>query len=251
MSSQKIYAHTRAATHFPSGHVKRPTFRVPVRALAAAGLLVLAASRASAQAPLGIPYIGDNHLSFYSTELTTDGVGVGTSVLYGGRYGHRFGSAADATRFSLVAQGAFRNLDDPSGGIMDVSLTAAWTRRVDEVDAHLSVTAAAGASALAWGFDEPDAGLAHLSAPLSLGVSYDLGIRGATLSPFVTPGLAYYSDRTYVNNQRVSTSTGWDGRLAMGASLRLKELVLTTSRIRGEEGLPHRSRWTFSAGISF
>ena len=29
------------------------------------------------------------------------------------------------------------------------------------------------------------------------------------------------------------------------------ELVLTTSRIRGEEGLPHRSRWTFSAGISF
>lgn len=209
------------------------------------------ASAAAAQAPLGVPYIGNNHLSFYSTELTTDGIGTGTSSLFGGRYGHQFGHAGDATRFSLLGQVAARERQDPRGGILDVSLTAAWTRRWEELDDRLSTTAALGMSALVWGEDEPDTGLARLSMPFTVGVGYDLRIGAATITPFVAPGIARYQTRSFVDNVRVTTAQGWDARFTAGTSLRLRELVLTTSRIRGEQGLPNRSRWAFAAGISF
>jgi hypothetical protein len=221
-----------------------------VALLAALGLGVGAAGLA-AQAPLGVPYIGNNHLSFYTTELTTDGLGPGTSSLYGGRYGHQFGQAEDDTRFSLLGQVAARERQDPRGGILDVSLTAGWTRRWNQLDSRLSTTAAVGVSALVWAEDEPDTGLARLSLPLTVGVGYDLHIGSATLTPFVAPGIARFNTRSYVNDVRVTTDEGWDARFSAGTSLRLKELVLTTSRIRGEQGLPNRSRWAFAAGISF
>ena len=62
-----------------------------------------------AQASLGVPYIGSNHVSFYSTELTSDGIGVGSSKLYGGRYGHRFGDAQATHRFSVLVQVAAKD----------------------------------------------------------------------------------------------------------------------------------------------
>ncbi len=233
----------------------RAAHREILRHLSGAALLAVGlgagAAGLAAQAPLGVPYIGDNHLSFYSTELTTDGIGTGTSSLYGGRYGHRFGQAEDATRFSLLGQVAGRERQDPRGGILDVSLSAGWTRRWDELDSRLSTTAAVGMSALVWAEDEPDTGLARLSLPLTVGVGYDLHIGGATVTPFVAPGIARYNARRYVDNVRVTTDEGWDARFTAGTSLRLKELVLTTSRIRGEQGLPNRSRWAFAAGISF
>ena len=217
-------------------------------ALAAAGL-VAGRSEVAAQAPLGVPFIGDNHLSFYTTELTTDGVTAGMSTLYGGRYAHRFGEPASRTRLSVAVQGAAWALDDPDSGVLDVSVVAGWTRRLDDVVPRLSATASVGASALLWGKEH--SGLAHVSVPIATGVAYDLRIGGVTLTPFVSPGVAYFSSRRYVDDVRVSTENDWDVRFTAGTSLRLKELVLTTSRIRGENSLPHSSRWAFSAGISF
>ena len=234
----------RATRHEILGRVSR------IALFAALGVTG-ATTAVAAQAPLGVPYIGDNHLSFYSTELTTDGIGTGTSTLYGGRYGHQFGNAEDETRFSLLGQLAVRDRQDPTGGIVDVSVTAGWTRRWSELDADLSTTAAVGMSALAWGQDTPDTGLARLSLPLTVGVGYDLHLGSATVTPFVAPGIARFNTRTYVDNVRVTTEEGWDARFTAGTSLRLRELVLTTSRIRGEQGLPNRSRWAFAAGISF
>lgn len=221
----------------------------------ATGFLVAAAlgggpALAAAQSAIGVPFIGNNHLSFYSTELTSDGVGTAMSTLYGGRYAHLFGDASERTRLSVIVQGAARDLEGGSAGVLDASITAAWTRRMDEVDGRLSATVAAGANALVWGVDEAD-GVAHVSLPVSVGVGYDLKIGSATVTPFVKPGIAYYRARSYLNDVRVGEDRGWDGLFTAGASLRLRELVLTTSRIRGEQGLPHRSRWAFAAGISF
>ncbi|GMV03825.1 MAG: hypothetical protein AMXMBFR53_01070 [Gemmatimonadota bacterium] len=218
-----------------------------VASLALAG----AGSDASAQSSLGMPFIGNNHLSFYSTALSTDGVASATSALYGGRYGRRFGSEGAATRFSVAIQGAARSLSDGNEGVADVSVTAALTRSMVEVDPKLSVSVAAGMGALAWGFDHQDTGIAHLSTPISAGLAYDIRIGSATFSPFVSPSVARYDNRTYVDDVRTSRDEGWDARVVWGASLSLKEVVLTTSGIRGEPGLPHRSRWAFAAGISF
>lgn len=205
----------------------------------------------TAQASLGMPFIGNNHLSFYSTELSSDGVADATRTLLGGRYARRFGSDASATRFSMAVQAAARSLDNANQGIADLSLTAAVTRRMKEIDDNLQITVAATGAVLAWGFDHEDTGIAHMSVPFTAGVAYDIHIGGATLSPYVAPSIAMYDNRTYVNDERTAQTTGWDGVLSWGASLSLREVVLTTGGIHGEPGLPNQSRWTFSAGISF
>lgn len=243
MSTQKV--HGRVAKH-----TLRNRMMVGMGIVAAFVALGAAPGTVAAQAPLGVPFIGNNQLSFYSTELTSDGTGAGMSTLYGGRYAHRFGAADSPTRFSLAVQAAGRQLDAPNDGVLDVSVTAAWTRSMVEVDRRLSATVAAGVGALAWGSVSND-GVAHASIPATLGIAYDLTVGRATVSPFVAPGIAYYVDRQYVDDARVSSDDGWDARFTAGASLRLQEVVLTMSRIRGEEGLPHSSRWAFAAGISF
>jgi hypothetical protein len=106
---------------------------------------------AAAQSALGAPFIGRNHLSFYATELSDDGIGSASSTLYGGRYARRFGRDDAATRFSFMVQGAARQLPAPNDGVVDLSATAAWTRRMAELTPALSVTAAVGASVLGWG----------------------------------------------------------------------------------------------------
>ena len=206
--------------------------------LALAALALASSTQgATAQSTLGMPFIGRHHLSFYSTELSKDGVGKTTSTLLGGRYGYRFGDEGDAGRLSLAAQVAARSLADGNQGIGDLSLTVAWTRRVVELTPDLSLTAAAGMAALAWGFDDDDTGIAHASMPFTAGIAYDLHIGRATLTPFVAPGIAYYDNRTYQNDVRQSKATGWDAHYTAGASLTLNEVVLTTSGIHGEHGL--------------
>jgi hypothetical protein len=204
-----------------------------------------------AQASLGVPYIGNNHVSFYSTELTSDGVGVGSSKLYGGRYGHRFGGEASTHRFSILVQVAAKDYEAVSDGVYDVSLSAAMSRTLDDIDSALEVAASIGAEVKAWGFDPGDTGLARFSLPLTVGASYDLHLGAITLAPFVAPGGAYTLARRYVDDVRVMEDNAWDLRLTTGVSARLKEAVFTTSHIRGERGLPQSSRWTFAAGISF
>lgn len=220
---------------------------VALASLALAG----ASSGVSAQSTHGVPFIGNNHLSFYSTELSTDGVAEATSTLYGGRYARRFGADASWTRLSLAVQGAARSLANENDGVADLSVSAAVTRRVHELDSGITVSAGAGTGLLAWGFDHDDTGIVRMSVPLSAGVAYDIRIGGATFTPFAAPAIAWYDNRTYANDVQITRVTGWDARVTWGASLSLKEVVLTTSGVHGEPGLPNRSRWTFSAGISF
>jgi hypothetical protein len=235
MSTRKIYALRR------------------VNAILALIMLVvgLGPSLLAAQSPLGMPYIGGTHLSFYATELTSDGVGPGMAKLYGGRYGHRFGAAASKTHFALSLQVAARDFESTSDGVFDVAVGASLTRRADEIDPRLSASLGVSASARAWGFDEADTGIAHVSVPVAVGLAYDVRIGAVTFAPFVSPSLARYDARTYLNDVRMSQKTGWDARFTAGMSARMKEVVLSTSSTRGEHGLPNESRWAFSAGISF
>lgn len=231
---------------------RRIRLRRAALALPLAGaLLPVLSGPLAAQTALGVPFIGANHLSFYSTELSRDGVATTTSTLYGGRYGRRFGDAMEPSSVALVVQVAGRSLDGPTDGVLDASLTTSWSRRMDEVTNRLSVSAAAGASLLGWGLSNDEIGLAHVSLPLTVGAAYDVRIGSATFSPFVAPALAWSSTRHYQNDERVATDTGWDARWSGGASLRFRDMVLTAGGIHGERGLPNRSRWTFAAGMSF
>ena len=242
------------STHKIAPMVRISTIRGRTLVLAAAltGAALTALPRhAAGQSTLGVPFIGNNHLSFYSTALATDGVGQSTTTLFGGRFARRFGPAQSQSSMAVNAQIAARPLDGPTDGIADVSLTTSWTRRMDEITDRLAVSMAVGGSVLAWATENDDVGLAHISVPVSFGVSYDIRIGAATLSPFAAPAVAWYNTRRYLNDVRVVDDTGWDARVSTGASLSLRDIVLTAGGIRGEHGLPRDNRWTFAAGVSF
>jgi hypothetical protein len=240
-----------------------PTYKVaPARRMRAghvlAALLLTAAGaalspqHASAQAALGMPYIGRNHLSFYSTGLATNLTGSATTTLFGGRYGRQFGAPGAASQLAVKAQIAVRTLDGPTDGIADVALDVSWARRMDELTSRMTLAVAAGASVLAWDTNQDDAtGRANFTIPATAGISYDISVGSATISPFVAPSVAWYRTEQWVNNVETVRSSGLDARFMSGASLRMKEIVLTAGSIRGEKGLPSHGRWTFAAGISF
>lgn len=223
---------------------------LPLGALMAAAMFsAVSPSIGQAQQPLGVPFIGNNHLAFYSTERSKDGVGSSVTATFGGLYARQFGGESRLVRPSLMVRANARPLAD-TAGVLDFAATLAMTHQVAAIDG-LSVSAAAGAGTLIWGDEATNDGRIGVTVPLTLGVGYDLHIGGATLAPFVAPAIVRYSLRTYENDARVATERGWDTQFTSGASLRFKEVVLSTSRIRGEKGSPNSSRWTFAAGMSF
>jgi len=252
MSTQKIPQETRITS------ARRPRVRRTPSVFMSSAMLLGAAMAAmpaiaAAQSTLGVPFLGRNHLSFYATELSDDGIGAASSALYGGRYARLFGSDDATTRFSFMVQGAGRALAAPDDGVIDLSATAAWTRRMGELTPDLSVTAAVGASVLGWGAADGESGIARISYPVTAGVAYDVRIGSATFTPFAAPGIARYATREHRESGEllVGRHSGWDARLTSGASLAFRDIVLTAGGIRGEEGLTKTSRWTFAAGISF
>ena len=60
-----------------------------------------------------------------------------------------------------------------------------------------------------------------------------------------------YDLRTSLDDVQQTKERGWDTYYTSGASLKLREVVLTSSVTSGEHGMPNRSRWAFSAGVSF
>jgi hypothetical protein len=214
-----------------------------------AALSGLLASNLSAQTALGTPFIGSNTISFYSSELTRSG-GSETTTMFGVSYGHRFGRDGAATRRTMMLRASARAFDEVKAGVLDVAANVGITRDVHTVPG-LSLAASTGLEMMAWGDDAAQTGRLHVTIPASAGVSYDLRIRRATISPFAVGSVSRYDLRTSRNDVRESTDRGWDASYTTGASLRLKEAVLTTSRIIGEHGMPKRSRWAFSAGVSF
>lgn len=215
----------------------------------AAGSALLLTSSLGAQTALGTPFIGNNILSFQTGALTRRG-GEEMTTLFGVVAGHRFGSPDADMRVSLVVRGAARAFDREESGVLDVGATVGVSRDIDAVHG-LSVAASTGVGLMAWGDDAAKRGRAHVTIPVNAGVSYDLRVRSATLTPFAMGTVSRYDLRTSVNDERESLADGWDTSYTTGVSLRLKEVVLTSSRIVGEHGMPNRSRWHFSAGISY
>lgn len=226
---------------------RRSTSRA-LSAFAAATLIAIGTSTADAQQAVGVPFIGDNHLSFYSAEMNRMGSGDAMTAVFGGTYARRFRDADAPFRVTAGVRGSARALDESEAGVIDVAGTVAVTR---DVWRGLSMALASGIGATVWGDDATNDGRIDTNIPLTLGVGYDVRVRSATFTPFVAPSVVYFQTRNYVNDARVSKSDGFDGQVAAGLSMRLKELVLTSSRIHGEHHASQGSRWVVSAGISF
>ena len=222
--------------------------RLLCAAVTSATLLAIGASGASAQQALGVPFIGDNHLTFYSAEMNRMGSGDAMTAVFGGTYARRFRDTDAPFRVTAGLRGSARALDESEAGVIDVAGTVALTR---DVWRGLSMALAGGIGTTLWGSDATNDGRIDTNVPLTLGAGYDLRVRSATITPFVAPSLVYYQTRNYVNDERVSKSDGIDGQVAAGVSIRLKEVVFTSSRIHGEHHASQGSRWVVSAGISF
>ena len=216
---------------------------------AIAGISLATAGQLGAQTALGTPFIKANNLSFYTSDLTRSG-GPEMTRTFGLVYGHEFGRAEDAQHLTMVVRGAARAFDDVQAGVLDLGATIGVSHQVTALPG-LSVAASTGLGLMAWGDDSLNTGRLHLTIPANVGASYDIRVRGATFSPFVSGTVNRYDLRTSVDDERDTVRNGWDANYAMGASLRLKEVVVTSSRIIGEYGMPNHSRWALSAGLSF
>jgi hypothetical protein len=203
----------------------------------------------NAQAALGSDFIGRTTLSFYSAEITRTG-GLESTELYGLAYAHRFGQAGDPARLTMQLRGGVRPFDSEKQGIANLAASIGVVRDVAAVPG-LSVAASTGIDMKAWGDDPTSTGRAYLTVPASVGVSYDIRVKGATFAPFAVGSVGRYDHRTYLNDVRQSRNVGWDASYVTGASLRFSNIVLTTSRIASEYGMPKSHRWAMSAGISF
>lgn len=202
-----------------------------------------------AQSALGTPFIGRNHLSFYSGELTRSG-GPELTRVPGIVYGRRFGDLTQAEGVSMVLRASGRPLGDATSGVLDLAATVGTSRAVPMVPG-LTAAVSIGAGVMAWGDDSAKTGRLHVSVPVSTGLSYAVRIKGATVSPFGTASVARYDLRTSLDDVRQSTKRGWDGRYTAGVAVHFREVVLTSTRIYSEVGMPNRSRWAFSVGMSY
>lgn len=210
---------------------------------------LLVTSPASAQAALGTPFIGANSLSLYSGQITRSG-GPDITHTFGVVYGRRFRGGERRTHATLVLRASARPFDDVEAGVLDAGASLALSHRVEAVPG-LSLAGSAGLGVMAWGDDLAKTGRHHLSIPATAGASYAIRLGSATLAPFASASLARYNIGTWLDDVRQTTATGWDGYYTLGASLALRELILSSSRVVGEHGMPTRSRWLFTAGVSF
>lgn len=229
----------------------QPSIALRSGARAAIALLTLtvAAAPASAQAALGTPFIGRNLFSFHTAQNSRSG-GAATTQTFGAIYGHRFGALDATSNVHLVVRFSARPLEGKDTGVLDMAATVGGAQEVPGIP-NLSVAASVGAGLMAWADDAAKTGRAQLQIPVNSGVSYAIKLGSATLSPFAMGTLARYDLRTSLDDVQQTRERGWDTYYTSGASLKLREVVLTSSVTSGEHGMPNRSRWAFSAGVSF
>lgn len=215
-------------------------------------MTLLTVNTVQAQSAIGVPFAGRNHLSVSATDLSRDGIGKQRATVFGAIYGRRLGGDSGRIQYSAIVRTALRAVNQSNDGIVDVGVTLAATRRLV---AGLSVTGAAGASAVVWGQqangEQPDRGRVVARTPLSLGMAYDIQLGALTISPFSTVTGGYSSEREYVNEERVNLYTGWRFSNSSGVSVRLNEMVLTFTEIARERGMPNKHRMLFTAGMSW
>lgn len=217
--------------------------------IAAAFLGVTLAQTAQAQQAIGVPFSGRNLLSFSVTELSRDGFGQDRTAVFGGMYGRQLNAADSPVQYTVLVRSAMRALNDANDGIVDAGLTLAATRRIA---GGLTVTGAAGASAIVWGHDsDVEHGRIVGKLPISAGLAYDIRLGAVTLAPFFTLTGAYSKESEYVDGDRVGKWTGWRYANASGVSAKFREVVLTFTDINRERGMPNGNRMLFTAGISW
>lgn len=237
--------------------MSRHSHATPLARRSAAVLSLAAAASLSATAPatlhaqdaLGTPFIG-NHLISFHTAQNSRLDRPATTNTFGVLYGQRFRASPSGSHLNVTVRASARPLEGVDSGILDFAATVGVSRQLPALPA-LSIAASTGVGLMAWSDDAARTGRANFTVPANAGVSYALHVGGATLSPFAMGTLAHYDLRNAVNDERTSRETGWDSHYATGATLRLREVAFSTSRIAGERGMPNRSRWTFAAGISF
>ncbi|MEJ2206409.1 MAG: hypothetical protein P8170_20140 [Gemmatimonadota bacterium] len=213
------------------------------------------ATGSSAQEAIGVPFIGKNHLSFYTTEVSQDGIGVERTAIFGGAYGRAFGGRTDPVQISMIVRAGARPLDDLTSGVLDAATTLAATRQAPGIE-RLSLTAAAGVGVMLWGQGSagdglPDTGRSSLRVPLSAGAAYRLRAGGATIAPFAMLTTAYSRESDHVGGQRIGLDSGWRVGHTTGVSLSFTEMVLSVADVRRERGMPNHHRVVFSVGMSW
>ena len=222
-------------------------------AAAVVALTLVTADVAQAQRSLGIPFVGRNQFSVSVTERSRDGISTEKEAVYGIAYGRQINGDDAPVQLSVVARAAARALD--AAGMFDAGLTVAATHNVRAIEG-LSLSGAAGVTAMVWGKDQPqsaeaDVGRIVNSVPLSLGMSYDVRVGGATFAPFVAATHAYSRGRDYVNDEPINRTSSWRLGHTAGVSVRFRETVISLSNIYREAGMPNRNRAQITAGMSW
>ena len=222
-------------------------------ATAVVALTLASAEVAQAQQELGLAYVGRNQFSLSVTERSRDGISTEKEAVFGIAYGRQINGKDAPVQLSVNARAAARALN--AAGIFDAGLTMAATHTLRAIDG-LSLSAAAGITAMVWGNDGPESGEADLgrivnSVPLSLGMSYDVRVGSATFAPFVAATHAYSRGRDYMNDEPINRTSGWRLGHSTGVSVRFRETVLSLSNVYREAGMPNRNRTLFTAGMSW
>lgn len=230
-------------------HQTSTILRSSARTAIALVALAIAAVPASAQDALGTPFIGRNLFSFHTAQNTRSG-GPATTQTFGAIYGHRFGALDAVSNVHLVVRASARPLEGVDSGVLDFAATVGASQDVAGIP-NLSFAASTGVGLMAWSDDAARTGRVNMQIPVNTGLSYALKIGSATFSPFAMGTLARYDLRTSLDDVQLTKERGWDTYYTSGASLKLREVVLTSSVTSGEHGMPNKSRWAFSAGISF
>lgn len=233
---------------------KSPAGRNVGRVLVLAVTLAIPAPRAHAQEAIGVPFVGKNHLSFYTTELSRDGIGEARAAIFGGTYGRRFGDGRAPVRIGVLLRAGARPLDEHDG-ILDAGATLTATASMPGAE-RLTMTASAGVGAVLWGQSSQapavtDTGRRSVNVPLGAGAAYSLRAGRATISPFAMVLGSYSRENDYVNDVSVARESGWSLGHAAGVSVGFNEMVLSLTDLRNERGLPNDHRVMFSVGLSW
>ncbi len=213
--------------------------------------LVTSASPLLAQRCLGIAM---PRRAYVGAEIRHAGIADGRQIqVYGGRLAYRF-EAGKGVGLTVSLTGAGGAMRGDSTAVQLTGLVAA-SRTLSGFDNRLSACVAAGYEINA--VDAPSHGASNdgndygfASAPVTVGLGYDVRAGAWTITPFAAPSIARYAfDSTQFAGGAVQR--GWDGYLTLGASAAAGRWSVGASSRYGDRATKPRGRLTLRAGVSF
>jgi len=213
--------------------------------------LVTGASPLLAQSCLGIAMPRRTYASVESRNAwISDGR---QAQVYGGRIAHRFETGAGiGITASLAGAGGSMRADSSA---VYLSGLVAVSRTLPGLDDRLSACASLGLEVN--GVDVPTHGRfidgngdGFASAPVTVGLGYDVRAGGWTITPFAAPSIARYAfESTLVADG--AQQRGWDGYVTLGTSATIGRWSLGASSRYGDRAIRQRGRLALRAGVSF